>query len=54
MAASENRCLYRVDPAVLVADATLAGSVLQWKPKYTSLSSIVSHAWFWEKKIGGS
>lgn len=33
------------DPAVLVADATLAVSELGWKPLYTDLETIVRHAW---------
>lgn len=33
------------DPAILVADATLAKRILGWQPKYDDLSSIVSHAW---------
>ncbi|RLL55880.1 UDP-glucose 4-epimerase GalE [Mariprofundus sp. EBB-1] len=37
------------DPAVLVADATLARSELGWEPQYNDLKSIVSHAWEWEK-----
>lgn len=33
------------DSAILVADATLAGSVLHWKPFYTDLDVMVEHAW---------
>ena len=41
------------DPEVLVADATLAKTVLGWNPKYVELDSIVNHAWNFEKKITG-
>ncbi|MGH9551206.1 MAG: UDP-glucose 4-epimerase GalE [Terriglobales bacterium] len=36
------------DPAVLVADASRAGAVLKWQPKY-DLKSIVQTAWNWEQ-----
>ena len=39
------------DPARLVADATLAKSMLGWMPIYTDLSTIISHAWAWEIKV---
>lgn len=38
------------DPAILVADATLAQSTLEWYPKYRDLKTIVEHAWQFEKK----
>lgn len=38
------------DPAVLVADASLARETLGWEPKYSDLETIVRHAWVWEKK----
>lgn len=38
------------DPAVLVADATLAQDKLGWQPEYSDLETIVRHAWAWEKK----
>jgi len=38
------------DPAVLVADATLAKNELGWHPQYYDLSKIVEHAWQWENK----
>ncbi len=38
------------DPAVLVADSSLARSVLGWQPQYGDLESIVSHAWVWENR----
>lgn len=37
------------DPAVLVADADEARSVLQWTPQTTDLGEIVESAWRWEK-----
>ena len=36
------------DPAVLVADATLAKTELNWQPKFTELKDIVQTAWQWE------
>ena len=39
------------DPASLVADATLARTVLGWVPRYNDLHMIVRHAFDWEKKI---
>jgi UDP-glucose 4-epimerase len=41
------------DPAVLVADATLARKVLSWKPEYEGLEVIIRHAWAWEKASSG-
>jgi UDP-glucose 4-epimerase len=41
------------DPARLVADATLARKRFGWTPQYPELSTIVSHAWNWERKIAG-
>jgi UDP-glucose 4-epimerase len=41
------------DPARLVADAQRARAVLGWAPLYPDLSTIVSHAWNWEKKVAG-
>jgi UDP-glucose 4-epimerase len=38
------------DPAILVADATLARSTLEWYPKYSDLRTIVEHAWLFEQK----
>ncbi|MGB6160281.1 MAG: UDP-glucose 4-epimerase GalE [Acidobacteriaceae bacterium] len=35
------------DPAVLVADPSLAGKILGWRPQRSSLESIVSSAWKW-------
>ncbi|VAW51418.1 UDP-glucose 4-epimerase [hydrothermal vent metagenome] len=36
------------DPAVLVADATLAQKELNWQPKFADLNDIVKTAWDWE------
>jgi UDP-glucose 4-epimerase len=33
------------DPAILVADASLAHSELKWTPHYSELYTIISHAW---------
>lgn len=38
------------DPARLVADSERAKTILGWKPLYTSLETIVLHAWHWECK----
>jgi UDP-glucose 4-epimerase len=39
------------DPARLVADSRLAGTVLGWKPRLSQLETIIEHAWRWEKKL---
>jgi len=39
------------DPARLVADANLARQVLNWRPSYDSLDTIIEHAWKWEQKL---
>lgn len=36
------------DPAVLVADATMARQELNWQPEYTDLTEIIKTAWDWE------
>jgi UDP-glucose 4-epimerase len=36
------------DPAVLVADATLAKKELNWQPEFAELEDIVKTAWDWE------
>ncbi len=36
------------DPAILVANSSLARSELNWNPIYSDLSQIISHAWQWE------
>jgi len=49
-------CLVRVeegprragDPAMLVADSLLAREELGWEPIYSSLDTIIAHAWQWE------
>lgn len=38
------------DPAILVADATLARSTLGWFPQYGDLETIVLHAWQFEQR----
>ncbi len=38
------------DPAILVADSTLAKSELAWTPQFNELSTIIEHAWQWESK----
>jgi len=37
------------DPAVLCANAELAGRELGWKPRYTDLDAIIATAWEWFK-----
>ena len=37
------------DPAVLVADSTLAKKMLNWNPCFTQLETIIEHAWNFEK-----
>ena len=41
------------DPARLVADATLARTVLGWTPVFPELHTIVTHAWAWEQRCAG-
>ena len=41
------------DPAVLVADASMAKQVLGWEPKFTDLGLIVDTARQWEKAFFG-
>jgi UDP-glucose 4-epimerase len=36
------------DPPVLVADPSLAGQVLEWTPRHSSLEEIVDTAWRWQ------
>lgn len=38
------------DPARLVADAARARAELGWQPRYGELTSIIEHAWNWERK----
>lgn len=42
------------DPAVLVADATRARTMLGWVPQYADLETIVAHAWQFEEKFAAS
>lgn len=39
------------DPAVLVADASLAKRELGWKPQHDSLDAIIETAWRWETEF---
>lgn len=36
------------DPARLISDSTRAKAELGWNPRYSSLETIISHAWAWE------
>jgi UDP-glucose 4-epimerase len=36
------------DPGILVADASLAKKTLGWNPVFSSISTIIEHAWKWE------
>ena len=38
------------DPAWLVADSTLAGRELGWKPSFTDIDAIIDSAWRWHQK----
>lgn len=38
------------DPAELVADASLARRILEWKPRFDDLEVIIDHALRWEEK----
>lgn len=39
------------DPAILVAESSLAKKELGWVPKYSDLIVIVGHAWQWEQRV---
>ncbi len=39
------------DPAVLIADSSLAKSELGWQPIYAELETIIAHAWGWENRF---
>ena len=39
------------DPAVLVASASKIKNDLGWEPKYPNIYDIISHAFFWHRKI---
>lgn len=46
-----NNCPRRKgDPAILLADSTLARTKLGWQPKYTELKDLVKSAWDWQVK----
>lgn len=36
------------DPAILIADSTKVKSVLKWSPQYSSIETIIEHAWNWK------
>jgi len=38
------------DPAALVASSARAHRILGWKPQYSSLETIIAHAWQWQRK----
>ena len=38
------------DPAVLVADSTLAREALEWLPSYENIEEIIQSAWLWHQK----
>jgi len=38
------------DPAILVADATLANRVLGWQPQYSDIETIIETAWKWRQR----
>lgn len=40
------------DPAVLVANPSLAKNALNWTPRYADLDTMVSHAWGWQLRMG--
>ena len=39
------------DPAILIADSSLAKTVLDWQPKYYNLDKIISDSWNFEKNF---
>jgi len=41
------------DPAILVADAAKIKNVLDWKPLYSDMNSIIETAWKWRQKQSG-
>lgn len=41
------------DPPMLVAKADRIREILQWKPRYNDLRTIVNDAWEWEQKLAG-
>ena len=42
------------DPPALIGSADKARKILGWKPQYTSLKDIITHAWEWHQKRHGS
>jgi UDP-glucose 4-epimerase len=47
------------DPPVLVADASLAGKTLGWRPRHSRLDAIIQSAWNWhsacnQEKLAGA
>jgi UDP-glucose 4-epimerase len=42
------------DPAVLLADSRRARSELGWVPEFSSLETMIEHAWRWEQKVAGA
>jgi UDP-glucose 4-epimerase len=41
------------DPAILVADASMANQVLGWEPQRSHLDEMVSSAWAWRQRFPG-
>lgn len=41
------------DPAILIGDARLAKTTLNWSPRYSDLDAQVDHAWAWFKSYRG-
>jgi UDP-glucose 4-epimerase len=39
------------DPAILVANSSLARKVLGWVPSYPKIDEIVQHAWSWSNRL---
>jgi UDP-glucose 4-epimerase len=39
------------DPPVLIGSSDKATQILNWKPHYNDLSTIIETAWNWHKKI---
>lgn len=42
------------DPSILISSSKKASIELAWRPKYTDLATIVTHAWKWHQKRHGS
>lgn len=42
------------DPAILVADATLATQELGWQPCYSAIEQIITDVWMWQQLSGRS